>query len=289
MIKKPLLSVITPVYNGVNFIAGCYNNLISQSFQDWEWIVVDDGSTDGTEDAVKKINDDRIHLFSYKPNRGRGFARTLALNESRGEWVVVWDVDDIHFTDRLEEINKARLDGNDYFCSYAVVVDNRLNIKGIRGFIKPSNGLPRGFVHPTMACRTDIAKEIGYKSNIGTGEDAKILWVLSAKYKGLWFDDALTIYYEDREVNLKKAIASNVGHLVQIKEMFREASTISVNDYIILYIKYRFKLVVLNCMRIYPSFYLRLLKYRDYGEIKTDWTLSENRMSFISELKNSCK
>ena len=66
MIKKPLLSVITPVYNGVNFIAGCYNNLISQSFQDWEWIVVDDGSTDGTEDAVKKINDDRIHLFSYK-------------------------------------------------------------------------------------------------------------------------------------------------------------------------------------------------------------------------------
>ncbi len=285
MIKKPILSVTTPVYNGFDFIVRCYNNLLLQTFKDWEWVIVDDGSTDGTAEAVKMISDDRIRLFSYKPNKGRGYARTKAISQSRGDWVVIWDVDDLHFPDRLEEINKARLEGYDFFCSYAVVVDNDLNIKGVRGFSNAANGLPGGFVHPTMACRSEIARKIGYKSNIRTGEDAKMLWILSMKYRGLWFNDALTIYQEDREVNLQKAIDCNLGHLSQLKEMFRDGTIDSFKNRILLYMKYLCKLLILNFMRFYPSLYLRLVPLRDYGETRSGWTLSEERINFVKKLK----
>ena len=285
MIKKPILSVITPVYNGEQFIKRCYHNLLHQTFTDWEWIVVNDGSTDGTVKAVKIISDNRIRLFSYKPNKGRGFARSKALNESRGEWIVVWDVDDICFPDRLEVINKARIENYDFFCSYTVVIDNDINIKGIRGFSNVSNGLPRGFVHHTMACRTGIVKEIGYKSNIRTGEDAKILWVLPLKYRGFWFDDVLTIYQEDREVNLWKAIDCNLGHLSQLKELFNEGIVSGVKNYSLIYIRYFFKLFILNIMRIYPPCYLKLVNFRNFGETKIGWNLSKSRINFIRSLK----
>jgi glycosyltransferase involved in cell wall biosynthesis len=281
VIRKPILSVTTPVYNGVDFIARCYNNLLLQTFKDWEWVIVDDGSTDGTAEAMKMISDERISMFSYAPNKGRGYARTKAIAQSRGEWVVIWDVDDMHFPDRLEEINKAMLDGFDFFCSYAVVVDNELNIKRVRGFSNAVNELPRGFVHPTMACRTEIAKEIGYGSSIRTGEDAKMLWILSMKYRGLWFEDALTIYQEDREVNLRKAIDCNLGHLSQIKEMFRDGRIDSFKNRNLLFIKYLCKLLLLNIMRLYPSLYLKTVPLRDYGEARHGWTLSEERINFV--------
>ena len=285
MIKKSILSVTTPVYNGVDFIARCYNNLLLQTFKDWEWVIVDDGSTDGTAEMVKMISDDRISMFSYESNKGRGYARTKAVAQSRGDWVVIWDVDDLHFPDRLEEINKARLDGYDFFCSYAVVVDEELNIKGVRGFSNPANGLPRFFVHPTMACRTEIAREIGYKANIRTGEDAKIILTLSSKYRGLWFDNALTIYSEDREVNLKKAIYSNLGQLLQLKEMFRDGTIDGFRNRSLLYIKYFCKFVILNFMRLYPSLYLRTVPLRDYGETRRGWTLSKEQLNSVKNLK----
>jgi len=285
MSKDPMFSVITPVYNRANFISRCYHNLLLQTYKDWEWVVVDDGSTDETKKEIEMISDERIQLISYKPNKGRGFARTRALNESKGKWIVIWDVDDINFPDRLAKIHNAKQDGYDFFCSYAVVVDNKFNIKGVRGFYPGSYGLQRSFVHPTLACRAEIAKEIGYKPTIRTGEDAKILWTLSLKYKGLYFDDALTIYHEDTEVNLRKAIESNLGQLSNLKELFREGILGGGKNRIFLCARIYLKIMALNLMRLYPSFYFRLVNKRYYGEIKPNWKLSKERIDFINSLK----
>jgi len=281
---KPILSVITPVYNGEKFIARCYNNLLLQTFRDWEWVVANDGSTDGTASAVEAIADDRINLVSYDLNKGRGYARTQCLAKACGEWVVVWDVDDMYFPDRLKEIDRARLDGYEFFCSYAVVVDNRLSIKGVRGFLRPVSGLPRGFVHPTMACRTELAREIGYCPKYRTAEDAKMLWLLSMKHRGLWFEDALAIYQEDREVNLRKAIDSNLDHLSQLKEMFRDGAIDGFKNRQRLNMRYLYKLAILNLMRLCPSLYLKTIPLRDYGETRHGWTLSEERINFIKNI-----
>lgn len=125
----PVFSVLTPVYNGAPYIERCYASLAAQTFGDWEWVVVDDGSTDQTAELVRALNDPRIRLVSYQPNRGRGYARYESLAAATGDWMVVWDADDFYFPDRLDKMNRARLDGYDFFCSYSVVVDNQLRVK----------------------------------------------------------------------------------------------------------------------------------------------------------------
>jgi glycosyltransferase involved in cell wall biosynthesis len=284
----PTLSVITPIYNGADFVSRCYQNLLSQSFTNWEWVVVDDGSTDGTAEIVQKIDDARVRLFSYKQNKGRGYARNLAVRESKGDWIIIWDVDDLNFPERLETIDQARLQNYEFFCSYAVVVNNDLKIKGTRGFHDPSGCLPREFVHPTLALKKEIAENIKYKITKGIGgpaEDAKILWMLSLKYKGLWFEDALTIYQEDRNVNLRKAIDTNIAHLQTLQEL-KQGGVISFdNKYFLTVVKYFIKIFILGIMQVRPKLYLRFVGLRDYGQLKNGWKLSPEKINFIKRQK----
>lgn len=288
--NKPTLSVTTPVYNGADLIFRCYENLLQQTFTNWEWVVVDDGSTDGTAEIVRGIDDSRVRLLSYRKNKGRGHARNLAIKESRGDWIVVWDVDDIHFPERLKIIEEARLKNYDYFCSYAVVANNRTMIKGVRGFLRASGCLPKSFVHPTLALRKNLAEEIGYvitKGVGGIGEDARMIWTLSLKYQGLWHEDALTVYHEETEINLIKGIDCNRAHLQTIKEMKRTNTICFDSKYIYTIIKYYFKLLILKSFKFYPKIYNNLVRFRDYGIIKEGYMLSQDKMDFIERYKMS--
>jgi cellulose synthase/poly-beta-1,6-N-acetylglucosamine synthase-like glycosyltransferase len=74
--ETPTFSVMTPVYNGEAFFRRCFGVLREQTISDWEWVVVDDGSTDQTAEIVRSIDDDRIRFISYPENQGRGYART---------------------------------------------------------------------------------------------------------------------------------------------------------------------------------------------------------------------
>lgn len=85
----PKLSVVSPVYNCESYVKCCYYTLENQTFTDWEWVVVDDGSTDNTANLIRQIDDSRIKLISYMPNRGRGYARSRAIEACSGDWIVV--------------------------------------------------------------------------------------------------------------------------------------------------------------------------------------------------------
>ncbi len=282
----PTLSVITPVYNGEKYLYRCYQNLLNQTFNDWEWVVVNDGSTDGTVDEVKKISDPRLRLVTYPNNMGRGYARSRALEECKGNWIVIWDVDDLHFPERLEQINAVRKLGYDFFCSYAVVCTNDLKIKGIRGFSSTSHGLPKIFVHPTMACQLDIAIKIGYDATVRTGEDAEILWMLPGNYSGFWCESALTIYQEDREINLQKAIDSNMGHLRLLRKLFKNKSLqLTTTEYIYQCCKYSIKLTLMHLLKLKPDLYLKSVASRSYGEVYPRYCLTDKQLSYINSIK----
>jgi len=284
---RPVFSVLSPVYNSAAFVRRSYYTLKSQTFTDWEWIVVDDGSTDNTAELVESISDPRIRLFRYTPNRGRGHARNRALESSRGDWMAVWDIDDMYFPDRLERINRARLEGFDFCCSYAVVVDNNLAIKGVRGFHPRSPGLPRYFVHPTLACRLDVARTVGYDPEFRIGEDAPITWGLDDNYRGCYIEEALMIYQEEREFNVEKAIASNAMHLVQIRKLYqRGLIKSSMIGRLALLARWRVKQVALRLMRVFPALYRLTLRFRAYGVTATGWRLSPEREAFLAGIRS---
>lgn len=284
----PVFSAITPVYNGAAFVRRCYAMLAGQTFTDWEWVVVDDGSTDGTADMVRSIPDERIRLSAHQPNRGRGYARNAALGEARGEWMVVWDADDLYFPDRLEKIAEARAAGYEFCVSYAVVVDNELRLKGVRGFHPAARGLPRHFVHHTLGCRMEIARTLGYDPALRTGEDATITWVLDGKYRGRFIDDALTIYQEEREVGVAKALATCDAQIRQLRRAVAGGLlAMARRDYLALLARLHTKRGVLALMQFAPALYRLTVPLRSYGATAPGYALPAWRAEFIDALRRN--
>ena len=96
----PKVSVITTVYNGSRHLREAIQSILDQEYGDYEYLIVDDGSTDDTGDIVASFRDPRI--VSIRLNRsGRGVALNTAIRMAQGEYVAVLDADDIAFNYRL--------------------------------------------------------------------------------------------------------------------------------------------------------------------------------------------
>jgi glycosyltransferase involved in cell wall biosynthesis len=281
---NPIFSVITPVFNGEKFIHRCYSTLLQQTIHEWEWILVNDGSTDQTDQMIQQIQDDRIHFKSYSQNQGRGFARTEALKMCRGDWLVIWDVDDLYFPDRLAKISEAKLAGYDFFCSYTVVIDNNFNVKGVRGFLSKNRYLPKGFVHHTLACRTDIAQMIGYDSTLRAGEDLTMLFMLLKFYRGYWLENALTVYQEEQEITLQKAIDTNLSHFIQMRKIYKQGF-LSLWELSQWNLSFFLKISILFLLKPFSSLYILTLPLRSYGSVLDGWSLSEEQIQFIRSFR----
>lgn len=101
--QNPLVSVIIPAYNAERFIAQTLDSVFAQTYQNYEVVVVDDGSHDRTAAIVRQYSqrDARIQLWQ-QPNSGVAAARNLAIEKSRGEFIAPLDADDIWFPDNLK-------------------------------------------------------------------------------------------------------------------------------------------------------------------------------------------
>lgn len=96
----PKISVLLPAYNEEKFIAAAIESVLSQSFSDFELIIVNDGSNDATSSVVRSYHDSRIHLH-IQENRGLARALNTAITISRGEFIARLDADDTCEIDRL--------------------------------------------------------------------------------------------------------------------------------------------------------------------------------------------
>ena len=108
VLRTPLVSVVVPLYNKEQYVCQTLQSVLTQSFDDYEILVVDDGSTDNSLEQVKKINSERIKLFT-KPNGGPASARNFGVRNAAGRWVMILDADDQlmpgilqHFADLIQ-------------------------------------------------------------------------------------------------------------------------------------------------------------------------------------------
>lgn len=97
-----LVSVILPVYNGSPYLRATLTSILSQSFKDFELIIINDGSTDDSELVIKDFNDSRIH-YTYQQNQGLPATLNKAIGLARGEFIARQDQDDISFPLRLQK------------------------------------------------------------------------------------------------------------------------------------------------------------------------------------------
>lgn len=99
----PLVSVILPVYNQEKYLEETITSILNQSFPDFELIVLDDGSTDGSSQIIRQFvaKDKRIRAY-FAPNTGKSMATNCLVNKARGEWLAFIDADDVMLPERLQ-------------------------------------------------------------------------------------------------------------------------------------------------------------------------------------------
>ena len=123
-----LVSIIMPSYNTAPYIAESIRSVIAQTYTDWELIIVDDASTDNTDEVVKDVIlsgaqaeskdlSSKIRYLKNDRNRGAAYSRNRALREAKGKWIAFLDSDDIWTPDKIEK-QIAFMTKNGYAFSY---------------------------------------------------------------------------------------------------------------------------------------------------------------------------
>ena len=101
MADAPAVSVVMPVHNREVLVGRAIRSILDQNFEDFEFVIVDDGSTDGTANTIRQFADSRISLVSLPMNCGIAMARNFGLNLARGAFIATMDSDNVALPDRL--------------------------------------------------------------------------------------------------------------------------------------------------------------------------------------------
>lgn len=163
--NKPLVSIIIPTYNYAQLITETIESVLNQSYNNWECIIIDDGSTDNTEEVVKEfINRQSIYSFRYikKVNEGTSIAKNTGINIANGKYIQFLDADDLISADKLEvQVSTLESVNADLVFSKSVFfTDNNSE----RQFV---NRYPEGFLAAQTLANIELLNRI-IKNNIVT-------------------------------------------------------------------------------------------------------------------------
>ena len=228
-----LISVIIPVYNSEKYINNAIESVLSQTYQKFEIIIIDDGSTDKTKQVVEKFKDNRI-IYIYQENSGPAEARNNGLKISRGEFVSFLDADDIWKQEKLE-IQLEILSNNDDIC----MVYNHFTLKpegedieklirfknyNKEDFIKnllinPFNTIP--YPSTVMVKKSFLNKTGYFNSNLRSGEDWDLWFRLAKQAQCYCIDEVLTRRYTPKS-SITRSINSETetGYHLKILQNF---------------------------------------------------------------------
>ncbi|ALJ04597.1 hypothetical protein APS56_05340 [Pseudalgibacter alginicilyticus] len=114
---NPVVSVIMPVFNNVLYIEEAVYSILNQTFSDFELIIIDDGSTDGTSELLKTFTDFRIKTIYFKENKGVSIATNEGFKLAKGKYIARMDGDDVSVPERLEkQVNVLNENSHIFIC-----------------------------------------------------------------------------------------------------------------------------------------------------------------------------
>ena len=164
----PFFSVIIPTFNRLAVLPQTIETVLQQSFPDFELIVVDDGSTDGTVEWVREQTDKRIR-YVYQMNAGVSAARNNGAMIANGDYFVFLDSDDFVTKDWLLDFSTAIIETDASIVSCNRVIDGRVSTVNV------------GFLAGTFAIEKKIFKDVGmYDTMLKFGENTELKWRLDA-------------------------------------------------------------------------------------------------------------
>lgn len=184
MDDTPLISVVMPAFNAKKFISEALQSMLEQTYDNFELIVIDDGSTDGTKNIIDRfsINDARIHVTS-RENRGLVASLNEGIKKAKGALIARMDADDVATVNRLEsQVQFLRQHPSvSIVGGQATVIDETGAAKGeLKKPVRPESiehylrfGCP--IIHPTYLAHRQVFDELGGYRDIKAAEDIDFL------------------------------------------------------------------------------------------------------------------
>ena len=218
MLKKGLVSVIMPVYNGMPEIQLSIKSLLWQTYENWECIIVNDGSTDETVQYLDSLSDTRVVIHHFEKNRGRPYARQKALDLAQGEYIAMLDADDFYHPEKLaKQVEVMAINPNvDLVGAGMLSFGNSVPFQRVRGkgdgkIYEYKNSV--GITHAPSMIRTKKAKSIKYNKDLLLGQDLDFLYRYLIDGKYIVLSEVLYYYSEFDSVNIKKMRRAYYYHI----------------------------------------------------------------------------
>lgn len=201
---KAKISIITPVYNCEKYIKDTIEVVKSQTYENWELLLVDDCSTDNSKEIIERylIDDKRIKYFKLDKNSGAAAARNYALDKATGRFIAYLDADDLWKKEKLEkQVEFMQKNNYAFSCTSYEKIDEDGNSKG-KIVIMPKkidyNFYLKNTIIQTVGVMVDVditGKEVLVMPNIRRRQDAAT-WcqILKANYDCYGMEDALAYY-----------------------------------------------------------------------------------------------
>ena len=115
-----LISIVVPVYNAEKYIGTCINSVLEQTYNNFELLLINDGSKDNTLEVLKRYEDARVKVYSFE-NQGAGKTRNKGIQLSKGKYITFIDADDYIDADYLEILHKEIQDNDVLISGYKKV------------------------------------------------------------------------------------------------------------------------------------------------------------------------
>lgn len=221
------ISIVMPVYNTEMYVKEAIESVLNQSFEDFEFIIIDDGSTDNTCSIIQSFDDKRIKLIQNKHDFMDSL--NLGMSSATGKYIARMDADDIMHVDRLkvqysimECETSVTVCGTEIICFGAQ--SRSENIPILSGLVEYPllKLIQRCFLfHPTTMIRADFLRKHKLKYEYLYAEDFK-LWVEIAKLGGQFYiDNQPLLYYRisDNQVSNQKKEDQNIATEMIINEI----------------------------------------------------------------------
>ena len=169
MSDYPCISVVMPVYNAGKFVREAIQSILDQSYPFFEFIIINDGSTDNSLEIIQSFTDNRIKILSNPTNIGNYPSRNKGMGIAKGKYIYVMDADDVALKQRLErqylfmeEHPAAGLAGSGFrYYGNEQDIFRESNYERIKVILLRNNC----FIHPTLILRNDFLKKYNLRYN----------------------------------------------------------------------------------------------------------------------------
>lgn len=190
--SMPKVSVVMAVYNGEKYLKEAVDSILNQTYTDFEFIIINDGSTDNSLNILNsfKEKDERIKIIS-RENKGLVYSLNEGVNMAQGEYIARMDADDISEPDRFEKQLQYMRENELAVCgSYATKINSfgekigEMNYSPSEKKIKSFTLLHSPFIHPSVIFKKDVFEKVsGYQKFFKHIEDYELWTRIVFKYK----------------------------------------------------------------------------------------------------------